>query len=315
MARRLRIQFPGARYHVINRGNLQHDVFVTEGAREAFIRTLQAAVKRFQWRLHAFAVMRNHFHLALETPEPNLVPGMHWLQSTFAVRLTRFHGQHGYVFQGRYRSLLVEDSAHLARVCDYIHLNPVRAGVLAAERLHEYRASSLWYWLQGLEPGWLDGTGCLAEAGQGGADQNWDRYLQHLVALAHPESADERAEPGAFSRGWAIGTEGWRRALAREHQNLSLSAGMSAAEVRDLREGRWRAALEEVLVRQGRRAEELVLAAKGAPWKIELARALRLNAAAPHAWIAAQLRMGTASSVRTHLCRRGSQADEGQAQP
>ena len=135
MARRLRIQFAGARYHVINRGNMQHDVFATGGAVASFVRTLQAAVERFQWRLHAFVVMRNHFHLALATPEPNLVAGMHWLQSTFTVRLTRFHRQHGHVFQGRYQSLLIEDDAHLARVCDYIHLNPVRAGVHPADQI------------------------------------------------------------------------------------------------------------------------------------------------------------------------------------
>jgi REP element-mobilizing transposase RayT len=304
MARRLRIQFAGARYHVINRGNLQHDVFATGGAIASFIRTLQAAVGRFRWRLHAFVVMRNHFHLALATPEPNLVAGMHWLQSTFAVRLTRFHRQHGHVFQGRYRSLLIEDDAHLARVCDYIHLNPVRAGVLGVERLRDYRASSLWHWLRGRAPGWLDGEGWLAEAGLGGVEDPWARYLERLRALTHPQAVDERTEPGAFSRGWAIGTEGWRRALAREYRHLALAPEMSAAEIRELREARWRAALEEALARQGRQAHELALAAKGAPWKLELARDLRVNAAVPHAWIAAQLRMGTPSSLRANLSRR-----------
>jgi hypothetical protein len=79
---------------------------------------------------------------------------------------------------------------------------------------------------------------------------------------------------------------------------------MSAAEIRELREARWRAALEEALARQGRQAHELALAAKGAPWKLELARDLRVNAAVPHAWIAAQLRMGTPSSLRANLSRR-----------
>ncbi len=76
--------------------------------------------------------MRNHFHIALDTLEPNLVAGMHWLESTFAARLLRFHGQHGHVFQGRYKSPLIQDDAHLARVCDYIHLNPVRASVVVS---------------------------------------------------------------------------------------------------------------------------------------------------------------------------------------
>ena len=127
MARRLRIQYPGARYHVINRGNLQHDVFATFGAQNAFLIALEQAAVQFGWQAHAFVVLRNHYHFALETPEPNLVDGMHWLQSTFATKLTRFHDQHGHVFQGRYKALLVEDAHHLARVCDYIPLNPVAA--------------------------------------------------------------------------------------------------------------------------------------------------------------------------------------------
>jgi REP element-mobilizing transposase RayT len=126
MARRLRIRFPGARYHVINRGNLRHDIFATAGARRSFAGVTGEACGKFGWRMHAYIVMRNHFHFALETPEPNLVAGMHWLQSTFAVRLLRFHGQHGHVFQGRYKSPVIQDDAHLARVCDYIHLNSTR---------------------------------------------------------------------------------------------------------------------------------------------------------------------------------------------
>jgi len=128
---------------VINRGNLRHDIFATPGARHSFVGVAGEACEKFGWRMHAYIVMRNHFHLALETPGPNLVAGMHWLQSTFAVRLLRFHGQHGHVFQGRYKSPVIQDDAHLARVCDYIHLNPVRAGVVAAERLEQFASSSL----------------------------------------------------------------------------------------------------------------------------------------------------------------------------
>jgi putative transposase len=83
--------------------------------------------------------------MALETPQPNLVEGMHWLQSTFTIRLTRFHAQHGHVFQGRYKALLIEDDHYAARVCDYIHLNPVRAGIVSPDRVDTYRHSSLWH--------------------------------------------------------------------------------------------------------------------------------------------------------------------------
>ena len=137
MAPRLRIQYPGARYHVINRGNLPPDVFAPFGPTNAFLIALDEAAVQFGWQVHAFVVRRNPYPLALATPEPNLVQGMPWLQSTFATRLTRFHGQQGPGLQGRSKAPLVEDTPHLARVCDYLPLHPVRAGVVTADRAGE----------------------------------------------------------------------------------------------------------------------------------------------------------------------------------
>ena len=159
MARRLRIQYPGARYHVINRGNLPPDVFAPCGATHAFLIALDEAAVPFGWQVHACVVRRNPSPLALAPPEPNLVqwayqqsrythagsPSQHrnrtpcrampGLQSTFATRLTRFHGQQGPGLQGRSKAPLVEDAPHLARVCDYLPLHPVRAGVVTADRV------------------------------------------------------------------------------------------------------------------------------------------------------------------------------------
>jgi putative transposase len=129
MARKLRIEYPGALYHVINRGNYRQDVFTSVGAAEAFVRTLAEATALQGWRVHAYVVMRNHYHVALETPQPNLVAGMHWLQGTLATRFNRFRQEHGHLFQGRYHALLIEDTAALGRVVDYIHLNPVRRSI------------------------------------------------------------------------------------------------------------------------------------------------------------------------------------------
>jgi REP element-mobilizing transposase RayT len=156
MARRLRLQFPGARYHIINRGNFRQAVFSSDGAWEAFVAALGEAADRFRWRVHAYAVMSNHYHLALDTPEPNLATGMHWLQSTYATRHNRFRRRHGHLFQGRFKSLLIEDAAHLARVVDYIHLNPARAGIVTPDQLTEFKPSSLGDFLtSGLTPsGW-----------------------------------------------------------------------------------------------------------------------------------------------------------------
>jgi REP element-mobilizing transposase RayT len=109
----LRIQYPGALYHVINRGNYRRDIFESIGAAQAFEQAMAEVCLRYRWRLHAYAIMRNHFHFALETPRPNLVQGMHWLQGAFASRFNRFRRERGHLFQGRYDALVVEDTVFI----------------------------------------------------------------------------------------------------------------------------------------------------------------------------------------------------------
>src|SRR5665647_3496602 len=145
MARKLRLEFPGAIYHVINRGNYRGFVFRTLGARRAFEACLFQACERSEWQLRAFVVMGNHYHLAVETPQGNLVAGMQWLQATFANRFNRLRGERGHLFQGRFKSLLVEAGERLGVLCHYIHLNPSRAGLISVARLGNYRHSSYWY--------------------------------------------------------------------------------------------------------------------------------------------------------------------------
>lgn len=305
MARRLRLQYPGARYHVMNRGNLQHDVFASTGARHSFVSATGEACEKFGWRMHAYVVMRNHYHFALETPEPNLVAGMHWLQSTFAVRLLQFHGQHGHVFQGRYKSPVIQDDAHLARVCDYIHLNPVRAGIVAPENLGAFAASSLSAWLAGSAPPWLQSAVVLEAAHCASQSRPWPGYAAYLVAIAKGDTDDDRMIRGAFSHGWAIGTAAWRKALARERAHLALTPELSQAEVRELQSARWEQALESALRDNGRSLAELASSPKGAPWKQVLARKLRDEVAPPYRWIAEKLCMGKPGSVRAYVHTAG----------
>ena len=108
MARKLRLEYPGAMYHVLNRGNYRADIFLSEGSKHAFTKCLFETCEKAGWRLHAYIIMRNHYHLALETPGGNLVEGMRWLQSTYANRFNRLRKESGHVFQGRYHALIVE---------------------------------------------------------------------------------------------------------------------------------------------------------------------------------------------------------------
>lgn len=262
---------------------------------------------QFGWRANAFVLMRNHYHLALETPEPNLVEGMHWLQSTFAIRLTRFHRQHGHVFQGRYKALLIENTHALARVCDYIHLNPVRAGIVAAADVGEYPWSSLWRWLHASPPGWLHSSEWLYSLEQDTDGNPWPRYCGHLAEVAANPN-DDRAVRGSFSQGWAIGTAGWRKAMAREHAHLALAPEMSAHEIADLKSARWQLALEAALHEMGKCLRDAENSAKGAAWKVAIAGKLRQSVAAPYRWIAATLKMGHPGSVRGHVSRQNQRS-------
>jgi REP element-mobilizing transposase RayT len=145
MSRTLRIQHTTfwRLVSVLNRGNYRSNIFADEGASQAFLTTLHEVVANYGWRLHAYVLMSNHYHLALETPQPNLVEGMHWLQGTFCNRFNRYRRQNGHVFQGHYRAVLLEDKAALARVVDYIHLSPGRAGIAPSRRVEEYPSGSL----------------------------------------------------------------------------------------------------------------------------------------------------------------------------
>jgi len=183
MPRKLRIQYTDAIYHVINRGNYRANLFDTEGAAQAFLNALFEAVARYGWKLHAYVLMRNHYHLALETPMPNLVEGMHWLQGTFSNRFNRFRKQNGHVFQGRYKALLLEGHAVLGRVVDYIHLNPVRAGVVAPGQVEQFRWSSLPQFIKGKRPTGLVCSDWLAA--RGGKPKGSGRFLLVFPVAGH----------------------------------------------------------------------------------------------------------------------------------
>jgi REP element-mobilizing transposase RayT len=126
MARKLRVQYPGALYHVVNRGNYRRDVFESVGAAQALVTAVEEAAQAFGWRIHAYVVMRNHYHLVVETTKPNLVSGMHWLQSTLARRFNRFRTERGHLFQGRYHAGLIEDFRVLEDMGEYHRLMPGR---------------------------------------------------------------------------------------------------------------------------------------------------------------------------------------------
>ena len=129
MARQLRIEYPGGVYHVTGRGNARQDVFLDNEDRQSFLDLLQKVNKRFNWLCHAYCLMDNHYHLLIETPEGNLSQGMRQVGGVYTQTFNRRHGMVGHLFQGRFKSILVEKDSHLLELCRYVVLNPVRAGM------------------------------------------------------------------------------------------------------------------------------------------------------------------------------------------
>lgn len=127
MARPLRIEFPGAVYHVTARGNARQDVYLNDDDRFIFLKCLAETIEKYNWICHAYCLMDNHYHLLLETPTPNLSLGMRQLNGVYTQRFNRSHNRVGHVFQGRFKAILVEKQAHLLVLCRYIVLNPVAA--------------------------------------------------------------------------------------------------------------------------------------------------------------------------------------------
>lgn len=130
MARPLRIEFPGAIYHVTSRGNAQASIFLDDIDRSTFLAVLGLTMRRFNVICHAYCLMTNHFHLLLETPDANLSKAMRQLNSVYTQAFNRRHGRVGHVLQGRFKSIVVDRDAYLLELCRYIVLNPVRAGMV-----------------------------------------------------------------------------------------------------------------------------------------------------------------------------------------
>ena len=127
MARPLRIEFPGAVYHVTSRGNERKAIFRDDQDRKTFLDTLKDVTRRYNWLCHAYCLMDNHYHLLIDTPNGNLSIGMRQLNGVYTQGFNKRHGRVGHLFQGRFKAVLVQKDNHLLEACRYVVLNPVRA--------------------------------------------------------------------------------------------------------------------------------------------------------------------------------------------
>lgn len=218
MPRKVRIQYAGAVYHVMCRGDRREAIFADDGDREMFLATLAQMCERAGIRVHSYVLMSNHYHLLLETPEPNLVAGMKWFQGTYTQRFNARHRLSGHLFQGRYKAIPIQAEAegYFGAVSEYIHLNPVRAGLLDAARpdLREYRWSSFARFIEKARlPEWLRRGRVFAALDlpdEGAGSRR--RYGAWLAARTHDVLEREPTEEEArtwreLRRGWYVGSE------------------------------------------------------------------------------------------------------------
>src|SRR4030066_2444129 len=130
MARPLRIEYPGAIYHITSRGNARQPIYKDDKDRETFLELLGSVVSRYGWICHAYCLMGNHYHLLIETPDGNLSQGMRQLNGIYTQHFNRRHGRVGHLFQGRFKAIVVDRDSYLLELCRYVVLNPIRAAMV-----------------------------------------------------------------------------------------------------------------------------------------------------------------------------------------
>ena len=155
MARPWRIEFEGALYHVLSRGNEQKDIFRDNEDRESFLNCLGEMSARYETDIFAYVLMDNHYHILLRTNRANLSKGMQWLGATYTRRFNNRHLRAGHLFQGRFKNIIVQNDAYLMQLSCYIHRNPLRAGIV--KRLADFTWSSYPAYAYGkAHPKWLN---------------------------------------------------------------------------------------------------------------------------------------------------------------
>lgn len=194
MARPLRIEFEGALYHVMARGNARGEIFLDDYDREAFIENLGRVCARYGWRVWAWCLMGNHYHLLIETLRPTLSKGMREVNGVYTQRFNRRHGRVGHVSQGRYKAVLVQKNTHLLELSRYVVLNPVKAGI--AETAGDWQWSSYRAVMgKATAPDWLAVTETLQmfHAQRGPARRAFARFVADGVAADDPFDQMPRA--------------------------------------------------------------------------------------------------------------------------
>ena len=316
MARPLRYEAAGAVYHVMARGDGGRDVFEDDSDRFDWLERMEQACERFGWRVHAYVLMGNHFHLLLETPEPNLVAGMKWLMGGFSQAWNRRRKRRGHVFQGRYKAVIVNgegSGAYFRIVADYIHLNPVRSGWVGGKTgrpLKEWRWSSFPIYASRRKVKWLEidrvlNAFELADNRRG--RRAYARYLEERARDRDGTLSDASLQE--LRRGWYLGEDRFRDRLLevmagglREKRKRGSVTGAGAKAHDESEAERW---VAEGLDALGITDDPSTLTGRGRyrDEKAVVAWLARKHTSASNAWLATRLAMGHPGSVSREIGR------------
>ena len=303
MARKLRVQYSGAIYHLMNRGDRREPIFRDDQDRRCFLETLGQTCQKTGWQVHAYCLMLNHFHLVVETPNANLVAGMKWFLGTYTSRFNRRHKLLGHLFSGRYKSLIVDGSGdgYLRTVSDYAHLNPVRARLLKPEEpLQSYRWSSYPEYLKraGARVPWLRVDRVLGELGIGQDDaRGRQRFAE---AMEERRGKDRPGEWRAVRRGWFLGGAPLKERVV-ELMGGGVGEHHGGEEKRESDEQKAQRLVREELRKRRWTEQDLEQRRKTDAIKVEMAARLRRETVMTWDWIAQRLRMGCRHTVANCL--------------
>jgi len=324
MARSIRIEVAGGFYHLMARGNRQNRIYLDDHDRRFFLKTLAEACQKTGWRVHAWVLMSNHYHLLVQTPEPNLVEGMKWLQNTYTRRFNVRHRQWGRLFGDRYKSILVEGAGYYYEsVMDYIHLNPARAKLVDAQD-GKGVMGYLWSSVVGgyaLPPGkrapWLAGVDGLAAFGfkdtVAGRRAFVDRLNRRMVAeemerAGIPEISEEIDKRCShLRRGWYWGSQAFAQRMLevgekilRRQRHWSYRQSMESMAHGELEADRiWKQGLSLC----GLKEDAMGDLPGSDERKVAIALKLRQKTTVRMEWISDILKMKSAANVRQQIWR------------
>ncbi len=209
MARAWRIEYEGAFYHLLSRGNERGDIFIDDKDRLMFLDTVGEMSERFVIDIFAYVLMGNHYHLLVRTQRANLARAMQWFGATYSSRFNYRHARSGHLFQGRYKSIVVQNDAYVMQLSCYIHRNPLRAGII--KRLADYHWSSYRAYAYGKKgPDWLSTELILAQF----AGKERHRFYREKVQRY---SKEQKRLWEDFQHGCFLGSKKFVAQMRRRH--------------------------------------------------------------------------------------------------